>query len=68
MAYDATWALAFALERVLERQESGELGNCSDLTVEDTLQNWSYMRNATASCLLYQALLETRFEGLTVRR
>lgn len=59
--------LAFALDKVtrLESQEN-ILEECLNAQVEDSLQNWNYTRNATASCLLYQALLKTDFEGLSV--
>ena len=67
LAYDATWTLAFALDKVEKTLLSNNaLGNCSNLSIKDSLKDWGYSRNSTAACLVHEALLDTRFEGLSV--
>lgn len=58
--------LAFAFDRANTRLKEEDLGNCSDRVVVDSLENWSYTRNGTMSCLVYEEILEVDFEGLSV--
>ena len=73
LAYDATWALAFALDEVngvLENGTTGPdgtIGHCGDDNIFASLEEWIYTRNTTASCLIHSALMDTDFEGLSVR-
>ena len=67
IAYDATWALALALDEVTERIEGGDFGSCEGNRNVTSLADFEYTdNNNTISCLLFQALNETNFEGLTV--
>ncbi len=65
LAYDAVWTLAFALDRVVKLD--GEVtAECLNAKFHDSFGNWSYFRNATTACLVYEELLKTDFEGLSV--
>ena len=65
LAYDAVWTLAFALDRVVKLD--GEVtAKCLNAKIQDSFGNWSYFRNATTACLVYEELLKTDFEGLSV--
>ncbi len=66
ITYDATWTLALALDKADQMIKSGNLGNCANSAINDTLEEWSYTRNTTTSCLVNQALLNTNFSGLSV--
>ena len=65
--------MAFALDAVSDTLvngttgPNGTIGHCGDGNVFASLEDWVYTRNTTASCLIHSALMETDFEGLSVR-
>ena len=65
--------MAFALDAVSDTLvngttgPNGTIGHCGDGNVFASLEDWVYTRNTTASCLINSALMETDFEGLSVR-
>ena len=66
LVYDAVWTLALALDKVIKGQTDDITEVCSNAPVKDTVSEWSYTKNSTASCLVYETLLKTDFEGLSV--
>jgi gamma-aminobutyric acid type B receptor len=66
IAYDATWTLALALDKVERKLSTGDIGDCHspNPTNITKLYNFKY-RNSTVACLIRSELTKTSFEGLT---
>jgi gamma-aminobutyric acid type B receptor len=64
IAYDAVWTFALALDKVISRLSTGNVGNCNK-SVVNSLEDFDYKNDGDISCLLKNELSKTYFEGLT---
>jgi gamma-aminobutyric acid type B receptor len=64
IAYDATWTLALALDKVERKLSSGDIGDCPNPNNITRLYDFKH-RNSTVACLIRSELTKTSFEGLT---
>ena len=68
LAFDATWALAFAMNATAQMIEEGQYANCNDPSYEGEfvpLEEFAYS-NSKMLCLLLYNLQRTNFIGVSV--